>query len=384
MTHVFKDQGRRVSYALIATLTLLFTMAPSFVPFLSTASAEQITNRKIQMSSATPSAANVSYALTFTPSTTGARSVIVDFCSTSPMIGTACTTPTAMNTTGAAATGVAGWTVTSASGGHIVLGGTPALTTAEVTFTITGIANPSTLGTFFARITTYVQTPATAYVSPTSVGTTLDQGSVALSISNEINVSAAVMETLVFCVSGEEPTQGCAGTTTPNVALGEGTPKALTTGDVSTGSAYMQISSNAVSGVTVFMKSSNACGGLSRNGGTTCEIAPMNNATVAAPLLAGTALFGVQVSGHTAASGAGTPTGVITPTAPYNGTTTNYGMNNASGATVSSTFGSPIADTAAAPSSNLNSMLTFAASAAGTTPAGVYSAKLTLVAVGTY
>jgi hypothetical protein len=54
------------------------------------------------------------------------------------------------------------------------------------------------------------------------------------------------------------------------------------------------------------------------------------------------------------------------------------------GANVTSTYGDQIADTNSTAAANVNSLLTFAAQASVTTPAGVYSANESLIATGTF
>ena len=397
MIDVLKQRGKRATYGVIAVLTFAFTMVPSLSPFISNVSADQLLTRSIQMSSSSPGATGVQYKLTFSPETTGAQSMVIDFCSNHPIIGQSCTAPKSFTSAGATlSAGPANWALTTAATTLKINKATGSnLDTSEVSFTFTGITNPNPnpdegdSNTFFARITTYGDDKYGAdtggvYSSPISVGKTLDEGAVALSVANDINVSAAVMETLVFCVSGDLPGQSCTDTSVPSIALGHGTPVALDATKVDSGDAYIQISSNAVSGVTVYMKNSNACGGLSRNKGTTCDIAAVGTDTAAAAITAGNALFGMQAAVGENAAGPGNISGSILPAAPYNGTGTDYGMNNVSGMTVSSTFGSPIVNTNGLPSSNINSKLTFAASASNVTPAGLYSARMTLIAVGTY
>jgi hypothetical protein len=51
---------------------------------------------------------------------------------------------------------------------------------------------------------------------------------------------------------------------------------------------------------------------------------------------------------------------------------------------VTSTYGDPILDTAGAPVNNMGMPLTFGASAANDTAAGLYSADLSLIATGKF
>lgn len=346
------------------------------------------------MSDATPGRTAVTYQVTFTPATTGADSLIIDFCSNSSIISGACTAPTGMNvsTVGfTAGTGTANWALGTGSASQVRLNsdttGTPLGTTA-VDFTLTGVVNPSTLGSFWARIYTYDNqtyggaTP-TGYVSPTDLGTAmLDYGGFALSTTELINISATVMETLTFCTSKVAPTATCTGTTTPNLVLGHGTPEVLDSTVVDTDDAYFQVSTNALTGATVRMKSHNACanGGLSRDGGATCPIPGIGAFALPA---AATALFGMQIT--SVAGGIGT----VVPDSDYDGITspTFFGMGNQTiGGTndPTSLYGANIASTNGTASSDVNTQMTFGAQAAVTTPAGVYTVNESLIATGTF
>jgi hypothetical protein len=123
------------------------------------------------------------------------------------------------------------------------------------------------------------------------------------------------------------------------------------------------------------MKNSNACGGLSRDAGATCDIGPANTGANAAAVIApGTAEFGLRC----------VPAGTLTAAAPYNGAATNYGMDTTTvNDNVTTTYGDTILSSAAA-INNQEATLTFGASASLTTPAGVYTASMDLIATGTF
>jgi hypothetical protein len=218
------------------------------------------------------------------------------------------------------------------------------------------------------------------YTNISSIGTPIDTGGFALNTVNPINVKATVRETLVFCVSKSAPAAGCTSLTTPNLVLGHGSPLALDYGQQDTDTAVSQISTNAASGATVNMKIDNACGGLSRDGGTTCNIAPQGG--TAAADLAGTGKVGFKVS--TPGSGVSPTSGTTVAASPYN--TANYALNwvsgNATG--IGSTYGDQVFTTSGAPAANMNNTITFSASASTATPAGSYSANFYLNAVGTF
>lgn len=356
------------------------------------ASGGQINPRGIQMSTATPGATGVSYTLTFTPVTTeasGGGALVVDFCGDTPIIGADCAF--------SAATVPNVASVTASTGTVSTLGsGTPVHTiylnditlTAGTSFSVTfsGISNPTSATSFYARILTYAASTTSSYVpastsgGSTTVGSDVDYGGDALSTATNISISATVMEQLTFCVSGTSLLNStCTSSTSPSLTLGSGTPPVLSTASASTGSVYTQVSTNALNGVVVNMEALNSCSGLSSNGGTSCGI-PGIGSFAAAPA-AGTAFFGLNVgtSSNNTTGGSGT----ITPNSNYGSTSGDYGMGSVSGNNVNATYGAPI-ESSTGPCAYTNNTLTFAAQAANTTPAGIYTANESLIATGTF
>ncbi len=375
-------------------------------------------NREIRISDGRPDASNVTYLVAFeAASAYTVKGIIVDFCSgaNTPIINDpTCTKPTAFDIT--ATPSVTTTSVDSGSSAFTSLGGTwtatdhfangqslrltnatgVALSTStRYAFTINGVHNPSGTGSFYARIITYTSDTedVTTYTHAAaddgaSTNEAKDYGGIALSTSAVISISAKVQETLVFCVSGPNgydgggepiaPTigNGCSsGISTPNLVLGHGTNMILDDSQTDNDAAYMQASTNAQSGINIRMKnvSSTTCGGLSRTGGTTCDIAAKGATSGTIP--AGTAaLFGARM----------VPGSGITAAAPYNGAASNYGMDQTTaGNNVLSTYGS-LVGSSSTPLSNIQSELQFVATATVTTPAGLYSAQLSLIATGTF
>lgn len=376
----------RVGSLAAAVIVLLGMVSP--VALVGSASAAQVTARQITMSNTRSSATGVSYEVTFTP-VSNAGVTVVEFCSSSPVITETCTAPAGFTAasatvdTGTVAPGFSGSTA-SVKVTSTMTAGTPK------TFTLGNITNPNYVtssGTgFYGRIITYTDaTQSNGHTALGTYGTHVDDGGVALSTTNPIQVSATIRETMTFCVFKTAPTAACGGVSAGNVnlTLGQGSPAALDATATSTDTAFSQISTNASSGATVFMKNSNTCGGMFRTGesnSSVCSIPPVATGTDA--ITAGTAKFGMRLS---AASPVGTAFGSITRAATYS-TGSNYGMNwvsgNATG--VSSTYGDEIYNSASAPVSNQNVQMTFAATASPNTPAGSYTASMNLIAVGRF
>lgn len=367
--------------------------------------AGQVTSRFVQLSDSTPSATGVTYKVSFKPTSTSTiGGIVVDICSDDPIVGhTTCAYPANFSwggatptTTGAPtgfSTSTGTWVTTNSLQGGAGAGArqvfkftnataqTPTGTSTPISFEVTNVINPSATGSFYARIVTF-DTDTNATTNYTATGTTRassftgqrDYGGVALSTATNVSITATVMETLTFCVSKSAPATGCTSLTAPTLVIGNGgTPNVLDSSAVYTDTAYTQLSTNAISGAVVNLKvtSSTTCSGLSRDNGATCTDIPAVGAF--GVITAGTAKFGLNV-----ANGSG-GTGTVTADADYGTTAGSYGM----AAATFSTYGDPI-QSSTAPTKDVNSLLTYGATASTTTPAGIYSTTEALIATGTF
>lgn len=377
ISRVFDRHTRAVA---AAVGLLLATLTPALAPVF--ASAAQLTERSVALTNASVSATGVSYAFTFTADNASAGGIAVEFCSNTPLVGEACTAPgnsfsvSSGNVTGGTKYGT--WTANRAFITKSVASGAN-------TFTLTGVTNPTVAGTLYARIVTYdTDAHAGAYQSATLGTGVVDNGSVAFAITSTVAVSGDVLEALTFCVSGSDLTgTDCAtGYSAPVLTLGEDVGdgvKALISTEVSTADVYTKISTNAVKGAVVSLKSTagdndgTPCAGLALNGTGACNIAAAGTT--------GTfdendpdAKFGLIIDAPT--SGAN---GTINIASGYSAT--DYRLN---GAGVISTYGDPIYNTDEGYANDRNTKLTFAAKSAANTPAGKYSTSISLIATGTF
>jgi len=370
---------------------------------LAYAAGVQLTNRGIQLSDSGPSGGaitsgvgsgtGVQYKVTFT-TTVSMQSVVLTFCSNSPLIGdTTCTAPTGMNI--ASATVSAGapavtWTPTI-TGSTIKLVSSAPVAAGAISFTLNSITNQTVAGSFYGRITTYTNNdfgltsvPAVAWSGAGTEGTYAEYGGTAMSTTAPITITARVMESLLLCTSAASFTGvACAGATPPALTLGHGSPTLyIDTSTVDTIHAYSQISTNATGGYAVYMRNSNTCGGLSKNGGTICEIPAVNaGSAVPAVITAGTAAFGASLTNGVATSGG---TGTNTAVARWNGGS-GYMMDTASANdNVTYVYGSKVIDGTNQQANGVDNDITFAATTSPTTPAGIYTATFSLVGVGTF
>jgi len=369
-------KSRQLGLFAVVGALLLALILPSIV------SAAQLTERSVALSSASKSATGVSYDIKF-KSVGAAGAVLIDFCSNTPLIGEPCTAPAGFTAVGADNAG----TIDATASRVIVTQSVTANT--ATTVSLTGITNPSTVGPLYARIITYTNETTAALYNPEQTidqdVNRVDEGGAAISITNTIGVSGAVLESMSFCVSGGAIADNCTGSiTAPTLKLGQqvGDAFALVPGVVSEGSIYTQISTNAATGAVVSLKSNTTnCGGLVRAGATNCDIAPSLNGNIETN--SATAKFGVKTNAATDGTGA---SGTFQPANLSIYTPTEFRLNYVAGngTGVTSPFGDPFLDTANLPVNNKNMQLTFGATVTNQTPAGLYSADLSLIATGKF
>jgi hypothetical protein len=413
----YQKRFRGFSYrGLLLTMTFLvsvFTLLQ--VQPISKVQGAQIQTRSIKMSSSNPAAPALSntYQVRFTAETTSlVKAIVVDFCSNDPTIGDAtCTAPTGFDVGGATPTivtssvtdptltttlGATGWT---GAGSNLITGSqyrtltitnstgvTPTAGSSVIAFDMTNVTNPTTTGTFYARILTY-GTTTTGY-SPGSEGSYIDYGGVALSTAAVITITSKVAEQLSFCVY-----IGSCGTAA-NVLLGDShdvlSTTAPTTAAGATYGVFYSLSTNATNGAAVYLK-----GNTLTSGGNTIPAAGnefIYNTT-------GTDFFGLceyNSSGSVPTvtsyyTGAGDGSGTCAANTTDDGTTasltsigtspnyTTFGFNATNTAT---TYGDQLASIAA-PGTTVNAVV-IAAGVNVTQASGIYTTTLQLIATGTY
>lgn len=357
----------RAAYGLAALSLAVAALVPAF---RGSASAAQITTRSIQMSSSNAGATNTTYLLTFTPATTATlKSIVVDFCDNTPIIGdSTCTAPTGFTVgTPTATTTISGtWTAASANSGRTLTltyaTGTSVPAATPVSITLTTATNPTTDNhSFYARVLTYVNSSganSAATYAPGSEGTFNDYGGIAMSTGKVINITARVMESLAFCVynttCGDDP----------SMTIGHGTNTILDATAVDTKTAKFSISTNAQTGADIRLKGGTLTSGsntIAAHGGT------------AGTMTAGVADFGLYLSSL----------GSVTATAPYSSTAGNYALDTNGSTGTTSTYGQEFADLSG-PVNNSVTTITYGATASNTTPAGIYTTAHQLIATGKF
>jgi hypothetical protein len=402
----------RSSTIAVAVVLSVATVLPTLI--VGRAGASQATARSIQISSSTTGATGVEYTIRFNLATasTNLEGLVIDTCSgnTSPLIGMPCSLPTSFSwgtpTVVSATVGgdnIAGWSWSTTNGGRTLRAsdatGVATAVNDVATIVLSGVSNPSDVdpvtggnqvGTYYGRILTFNDSTEVANYLPTngtSVAGVVDFGGTALSTTNDLTVTARVQEFIRFCVytngfetSGTERT--CVDGTGSAIDIPDATTP-LSTNAVLTEDAFMNIASNAVSGVSVRMWSNNGSDGVLKSGTYTISAfgPTVDDVCTADSASTATEQFGMRIIGGTG----------VTAVAPYNCAASNHGWDTDSVAgagandasTVGSTYGDTIVTTAGATDAD-ETRLEFAAKSALTTEAGIYTTVLNYIATGTY
>ena len=356
MTEAYKLHIDRLAASIILILMLVSLMA-FFIP---TASAAQITSRKLTLSSSSAAASNAttSYTFNFTvPSSTVLQSFEAQICTTAS--GT-CTTPTGFvnssSTLSSQPTNLgdaSGWTVSTATAGSLRISksGNAAAPTGSQTVVFGNVQNPTTANqTFYARISTF---SAANWTSP------VDTGVVAASTASQITVNMTVDESLSFCAGTSITGQNCGTISGSTVSLPSGSASST-----STGTSVMAAATNAQSGYAISVNGSTLTSGVN-------TIAALASQTASST---GSAQFGLNLRSNSSPSVGSDPTG--TGTGSYNA---NYGTANqfrfVTGDTVASAGGATNGNTFT---------VSYIANITASQPAGTYSSVLTYICTPTF
>ncbi len=328
-----------------SSAALLMVLSVSLMAFASTASAAQITARKLTLGSSVASTATT-YTFTFTvPSSTVLQSMQAQICTAAS--GT-CTTPSGFvnssSTLPSQPTNLgdaSGWTVNTSTAGSLRLSksGNTAAPTGSQTVVFGNVTNPSaTNSTFYARLTTY---------SDASWSSAVDTGTVAASTAGQITVTATVDETLTFTLASA------------TVALGT-----LSTGSTASGTSTMSASTNGQSGYAITVNGTTLTSGANTIAALATQTASSTN----------TSQFGINLVSNSTPSVGSAVSGSGSGTA-----TSNYGTTNQ----FRFVTGDTVASAAAATNSNTYTV-SYIANIGGAQAAGSYSTALTYIATATF
>ena len=212
---------------------------------ISTASAAQVTQRSLTLSSPIASATNVSYTFRFTINNSYSMgSLAFEFCVEDPLPNEPCTSPNGFDTSSivlASQGGETGFSIdgVNSTNNRLVLTRTAAVTNpGQSVYQFTGVTNPDSDGSYYARIYTYASTDGT--------GAQIDDGGIAFAINKPVSVQAEVPPYLFFCVGITITGLTCSGSAGSFLDFGE-----FTTTDTSFAQSQVMVATNARYGLSI-------------------------------------------------------------------------------------------------------------------------------------
>ncbi|HET6863643.1 MAG TPA: hypothetical protein VFH37_00350 [Candidatus Saccharimonadales bacterium] len=320
------------------------------------ASGAQLIPRELTLTNSSVSARNT-YHLSFQIATTGTLgSIDILFCSNSPLIADGCVAPSGMDAGIAfllGQSGETGFSISPAStANEIILTRAPSADGTQLnTYDLANIINPSTTGSYYARIQTYASNDAT--------GPSTDYGGVAFSITSSISITSQVPPYVLFCSAVIVPAYNCSSANGSVVDLGN-----IKSNSTSAGQSQLLVATNAGSGYSIYMQGTSLTSGNDVINSLSLPTAPVS----------GTNQFGLNLRANllpaVGQDPAGPGTGV--PTFDYN-QPDKYKF--VSGDIIAS---SPLAE------DFRRFTVSYVADATSSQPAGVYVSTVTYIVVGNF
>lgn len=225
-----------------ATLALLIILGVLFS--VNIANAEKITNRSLTMSDSSAGKNNVTYLVALTRPDNGLiGSLELEICSNDPFPGFPCTIPVGLDFAASSIanqTGITDFTIhTSSTANKLIFTRTPSVEpNGPITITLNNVTNPSSIGSYFVRIRTFISNDAT--------GPATDQGGFAIAITTPLGINTEVPPYLLFCVAKDIPGLSCAAGVGNSVNLGE-----LSFVQANAGYSQMLVGTNAGNGFNI-------------------------------------------------------------------------------------------------------------------------------------
>jgi len=329
------------------TVTLLMILTPF------SANGAALSPRNIQVGSSAQSVVTTYVANATTATTANIGSIKFEFC----MAATgACVVPGGVITTSAALiaqSGAVGFSMVNGTNGAPYITRVAANITSgtALSYTLGSITNPAaTNTTYFVRITTY--TGNDGATGPT------DNGTVALSTAQPIQLTGVTPEILVFCV-GTAIASDCTSVSGNTIDFGDFSPT-LTRSATS----VMQAQTNAANGYSITVNGTT----LSSGANTIAALAAQTASTI------GVSQFGLNIRANT------TPAVGANPTGAGSGTfSANYGTPNA----YRFVTGDSVAQ-AALPTNSNTFTSSYIVNIGGAQAAGVYTATITYICTASF
>jgi hypothetical protein len=349
---------------------------------------------------------------------TNIEGIVVDFCSDSPITGDVCTGANGIgfNTNEgtlaiANQVGISGFTLDAATDLDTVIltnaTGNNLSSTTVVSFDLgttaaaDGLTNPTSPGSFYARILTYTDSTVAAAYTSTVPGAFVDDGGIALSVANELTVTARVQEVLQFCIGTEtastyaplDASDDCGDVAGTALSLGVVDSNGIsTTSNIAVpNDGVAMVRTNAISGVVMYYKAEqNTSSGKLKIAGQACNGTnfddPCFNSVggTRAAITSGTENFGVALKNRSTTGGGNT--NAVSCDTEYRGDGTagctgavagnNYAWLDTGAFDTIASSGGPVDDELVE--------IEFAATASPTTPTGLYTVTANFVATATF
>jgi hypothetical protein len=228
-------------YLIYAAVAILITIG---VLFSANVHADFLQNRSLTISDSIISAGNASYVIGFNRPNTGMiGSFELEICSNDPLPESPCTVPGGFSFASSAIstqTGITDFSISPLSTSNkLIFSRTPDVAVSGyMSISLSGVANPSSKGSYYARIQTFVSDDAT--------GVYADKGGLAFAITESFNITTEVPPFLYFCVAKDIPGLSCALAIGNFIDLGE-----LSSSAANTGYSQMLIATNANNGFAI-------------------------------------------------------------------------------------------------------------------------------------
>lgn len=197
--NLFKKVTDRFSEVLLAVVLMVSLTAPSFltVPFAYAATSLSYRYDKISNSSASAVTSHL-IGFDFTDNTVPIGSILMEFCSNTPIIGDSCVVPVGFDISGSsliAQSGESGFSILAPSLPNAVILTRPASLpiNGSSSYEFSNVINPSVSGSYYLRLQTFTSVDAT--------GIAVQEGGVALSVNGPLTVQTTVPPHLTFCAS---------------------------------------------------------------------------------------------------------------------------------------------------------------------------------------
>jgi len=277
---------------------LLLSAAGVFMSF-GTARGAQLQSRELRLSTSEAGARSRYHLLVVAQSSTTIGSIRVQFCANTPLIGDVCVAPLGLDVRDVNITsqsGMMGFSVHPSTTANVLkLSRTPSAgVPGNAIYEFDNVLNPSSAGSYYARVETYASTDTT--------GPNIDYGGLSFSIQSGLSVHLTVPPFLIFCVGNTIQPYDCKTASGSYADFGE-----LSSTHTSIGQTKLLVCTNAELGYTIRVQGTTMLSGIN-------AITALGSSDVSRP---GQSQFGMNIRANSTPSigqdpqgpGSGTPTG---------------------------------------------------------------------------